>query len=55
MGFSCMTWDLTVPESQEVSVPFCELDLEKHSHVASPFPMSCMCAGRGESPLLEGP
>ena len=55
MGFSCMIWDLSVLESQEVSVPFRELDLEKHSHMTLPFPMSCMCAGCGVSPPLEGP
>lgn len=32
MMFSCMIWDLSVLESQEVSVPLSELNLEKPAH-----------------------
>lgn len=55
MGFSCTIWDLSVLESQEVSVPFCKQSLEKHSHVTLPFPVFCMCAEYDVSPPLEGP
>lgn len=34
MGVSCKILDLSILESQEVSVPFCEPDLGKHIHVA---------------------
>lgn len=55
MGFSCTIWDLSVLKFQEVSVPFCKKGLEKHSHVMLPFPVFCMCAECGVSPLSEGP
>lgn len=53
MGVSCKILDLSVLESQEVSVPFCEPDLGKHIHVA--LYLSPACAVCGVCLPLEGP
>lgn len=53
VGVSCKILDLSVLDSKEVSIPFCELDLGKHMPVTL---YSCpACAKCAVFPPLEAP